>query len=146
MRYVLLTIVLLNLMGFKAKERGILTLHLENIRSTKGNILVGIYKDQESWSKRTPFLEYTFSKTNMSEGRLTLTLTNMEPGLYGLALLDDANGNEIVHMGMIFPKEGFGFSDYYHGSFLPPRFQDFTFNFPEKQDVNVTFRYLNKGS
>ena len=119
-----------------------LTVHFENVQSAEGHILVGIYKDQKSWAKRTPAKEFTISKANIVDGKLTTIISDLEPGIYGLAFLDDENGNEIVDMGWIFPKEGFGFSDYYHNSLALPQWHDFAFSFPERQRINVKFRYL----
>lgn len=119
-----------------------LTIHFENVRSEEGYILLGIYQDEESWSNRTPIREHHVAKDCIVNGKLTLNLNSLKPGNYGIAFLDDENGNERVDMGFIFPKEGFGFSNYYHSSLLPPRFRDFTFNFPEKKDIHVRFRYL----
>lgn len=140
---VLINIILLNHFLHSPDESNLI-IHFENIRFVEGNILVGVYRDADSWSKRTPIREITVSKADIKDGQLTVSLPNFEPGIYGLAFLDDSNGNEIVDMGMIFPKEGFGFSNYYHDSFMPPRFKDFTFNFPQTSDVKVKFRYLSK--
>ncbi|MDW3197670.1 MAG: DUF2141 domain-containing protein [Cytophagales bacterium] len=123
-------------------EATTLTIRFENIRFHEGHILVGVYKAEDSWSRRTPEREFIISKQDIVDGSLTVTLNDFEPGFYGLAFLDDENGNEIVDMGMVFPKEGFGFSNYYHRSISFPKFKDFTFNFPENRDINVKFRYL----
>ena len=119
-----------------------LTVKFENVQYRDGQFLVGFYKDEESWSKRTPFREILVSKQDLKNGSLTFELGSMPPGKYGLAVLDDANGNETVDFGLLFPKEGFGFSDYYHSSLRMPRFRDFVFDLNTDKVVTVKFRYL----
>ncbi|MEL7147375.1 MAG: DUF2141 domain-containing protein [Bacteroidota bacterium] len=119
-----------------------LTVKFENVKYSEGQLLVGFYKDQDSWSRRTPFKEVLVSKAALQDGNLVFELGDMPPGRYGLAVLDDANGNEIVDFGLVFPKEGFGFSDYYHNSFRLPRFSDFVFDMETDKIVTVKFRYL----
>ncbi|WP_109830102.1 DUF2141 domain-containing protein [Reichenbachiella versicolor] len=130
--------------GNRSSEFDQLTVHLENVQTTKGKIVVGIYIDSDSWSKRTPIRECYFSKQDLKEGRMTIKVPNLAYGTYGLAFLDDTNGNSKIDFGLLLPKEGFGFSNYYHSSFLLPRFDDFKFQFPRINDVHVKFRYLTK--
>ncbi|MCR9249426.1 MAG: DUF2141 domain-containing protein [bacterium] len=120
-----------------------LTINFENIKNTQGTILLGIYLNDAEWEKREPSKEYIISKAELKNGRLSFLIGDLPAGSYGIAVLDDANGNEIVDMGIIFPKEGFGFSDYYHSSFLPPKFKDFAFKYPDRREINIKFRYLN---
>lgn len=122
------------------------TLHIrfEGIRHSSGYIFVGLYENQQSWDKRLPSREINFEKWSMKDGCLTGTLTDLKPGKkYGLAVLDDANGNNVVDMGLIFPLEGFGFSDFQVSGFRLPRFEDFAFTYPKSDTVVVKMRYLN---
>lgn len=119
-----------------------LTIVFDNIRYTEGQLLLGIYHDQESWRQRKPAREILISKSDLKNGSLRTSIKGLKPGNYGLAVLDDANGNEIVDFGWIFPKEGFGFSNYYHDSLRMPRYSDFAFDLKEDKAVNVKFRYL----
>jgi uncharacterized protein (DUF2141 family) len=65
----------------------------------------------------------------------------LEPGVYGLCLLDDENNNgkmEYNFLGM--PKEGFGFSDHYHTGITKPKFDSFKFTLSKNQDKDVTIK------
>lgn len=119
-----------------------LTIEFENVQSTSGQFLVGFYADQESWLKRKPFREILVPKDKLVNGKMRFSINNLTHGTYGIAVLDDANGNETVDFGWIFPKEGFGFSNYYHNSLRLPRFSDFEFNLVEDKVITVKFRYL----
>ncbi|MGB3466398.1 MAG: DUF2141 domain-containing protein [Cyclobacteriaceae bacterium] len=119
-----------------------LQIHFENIRFTEGQLIVGIYKDAESWKLRKPSREILVSKAQLTNGLLTTKIDGLAPGNYGLAVLDDANGNEIVDFGWIFPKEGFGFSNYYHDTLRLPRYEGFAFDLKADMTVKVKFRYL----
>ncbi len=90
---------------------------IEGIRSEKGQILIGVFKDSESYLKEEPYVNKIFSKEPVTDGEMSVSFS-LEPVVYGLCLLDDENNNgkmEYNFPGM--PKEGSGFSDlYYIGS------------------------------
>ncbi|PQJ08792.1 hypothetical protein CJD36_022320 [Flavipsychrobacter stenotrophus] len=70
---------------------------------------------------------------------------NLEPGVYGFALLDDENGNGTMDYNMFgMPKEGFGFSDFYLSGLKKPNFDQFKFTLRDHQQlkINMTLRYL----
>ncbi len=123
-------------------ENPTLTIEFENIRFSEGQLLIGIYQDEASWQKRKPARELTTSKAELQNGKMILHLTVLPAGSYGLAVLDDSNGNEIVDMGFVFPKEGFGFSNYFHNTLSLPQFKNFVFDLKESYTVKVKFRYL----
>ena len=66
---------------------------------------------------------------------------SLEPGIYGLSVMDDENSNgkmEYNFLGM--PREGFGFSDYYHKGFTRPKFDSFKFSIDKDQTKKITIR------
>lgn len=123
-------------------ETATLRIEFENIKFNSGQLLIGIYKDEASWKLRKPSKEILVSKAGIQNGLLAFDLEGLAYGNYGLAVLDDANGNEVVDFGWIFPKEGFGFSEYYHDSFRLPRYSDFAFDLTSNKTIKVKFRYL----
>lgn len=120
-----------------------LTIHFENIKHQEGTLLLGFYEDERSWNKRRPAFEKIVKKSGLKDGKITVTLDQLYARRYGIAVLDDANNNNKVDFGLIFPEEGFGFSNYYHSSFLPPQYRDFQFVFPTTSRVTVRMRYLD---
>lgn len=115
-----------------------------NIRSPRGQIVVKVFKDDKGFDEDKPFRIVKFPKAGIIKGEMTGKLS-LEPGTYGLALLDDENSNgemeyNFVHM----PKEGFGFSNYYLTGLSKPHFEkfQFTLNKDQKPKINMKIRYL----
>ncbi len=66
---------------------------------------------------------------------------SLDPGIYGLSLLDDENSNGKMEYNFFgIPKEGFGFSDYYHTGITKPKFDAFKFSIDKDQTKRITIR------
>ncbi|MFH0843756.1 MAG: DUF2141 domain-containing protein [Bacteroidota bacterium] len=117
---------------------------IKGIKSEKGQILIGVFKDQETFHTEEAFLSKSFPKTGVVNREMKVHLT-LEPGTYGLTLLDDENMSSLMEYNFIgIPKEGFGFSDYYHTGITKPKFDQFKFTIKEngKQTINIRIRYI----
>ena len=119
------------------------SVHFENIRTNQGTLLVGVYTNQAQWKIRKPLFEVVLPKTNWKDGKMTAEIPGFGSGVYGIAVLDDINDNQVVDMGLIFPKEGFGFSNYEHKTWFLPTFDDFDFTLPENHQITIRIRYLD---
>lgn len=114
------------------------------IRSDKGQISVGIFLDEESFREENAYLGYIFQKNDIHDGTITFSL-NLDPGLYGLSVLDDENSDTRMEYNMLgIPREGFGFSDYYHTGLSRPKFDSFSFTVVKNtvKQITVKMRYL----
>ena len=119
-----------------------LKVKVKGLRSANGYILIGLYKDQSTFKKREPYLSKKYSKKTLRNGELFFNLT-LPAGTYGVTLLDDENSNGKCDYGFLLPKEGFGFSNYYHRGLSSPRFDDFDFKLTESlQSVVVQVKYM----
>ena len=115
-------------------------LTITGIKSTKGEILIGVFKDNESFKIEKAFLNKKFAKTGIINGEMSVHFS-IEPGLYGLSLLDDENSSGLMEYNFIrIPKEGFGFSDYYHTGITKPKFDAFSFTIEKDQTKKITIR------
>lgn len=113
---------------------------ITGIRSEKGQLAIGVFKDDETFQKEDAFLNKQFKKNNITDGRMTVKFS-LEPGIYGLSLLDDENSNGKMEYNFLhIPKEGFGFSDYYHTGITKPRFDAFRFVLEKDQTKRITIR------
>lgn len=112
--------------SFKKTDEAIVEIKITDIRSTKGSFVLGFYKDNETFTKRTPYMRKKIEKTTQKNGIVVYNLA-MPSGTYGIALLDDENQNAKMDYGFLLPLEGFGFSDYYHKGLSAPSFHDFDF-------------------
>jgi uncharacterized protein (DUF2141 family) len=117
---------------------------ITGIRTEKGQMVIGVFKDDESFKKEVAFIEKIFVKNNISNGEMRVLFT-LEPGIYGLSLLDDENSDGKMEYNFArLPKEGFGFSDYYHTGLTKPKFDSFKFSIDQskKRTITVRIRYL----
>jgi len=113
-------------------------------RNLKGQIAIGIYKDDYGFQNSKSYLNKKFPKTEMKNGKLTVRF-NLEPGTYAIALLDDESKDGKMDYNFIgIPKEGFGFSNYYHTGFTKPHFDKFKFEVKHNsvKKIEIRIRYL----
>ena len=68
----------------------------------------------------------------------------LKPGVYGISVLDDENKDgEMKYNWFGIPKEGYGFSNFYHTGITKPNFKDFDFIVGEKDKiVQVKMKYF----
>ena len=114
------------------------------IRSEKGQIAIGVFTDDESFRKDKAVLEIQFPKKDLNNGSMTVSFS-LEPGTWGLALLDDEDNNRLMEYNFLgIPKEGFGFSDYYHTGLSKPSFEMFSFDLVKDQSksIKIKVRYI----
>jgi uncharacterized protein (DUF2141 family) len=105
---------------------------------------IGVFRDNESFKKELAYLELQFVKKDISSGEMKVRFT-LPPGTYGIALLDDENSDDVMEYNFLgVPKEGFGFSDYYHTGLKLPKFDAFKFDVEkgQKEDINIRVRYI----
>jgi uncharacterized protein (DUF2141 family) len=117
---------------------------VKNIRNNKGKISIGFFKDQLSFDKEKPFKSVPCLKQSVSNGILKVKV-QLEPGSYGASLLDDENDNGKMDYNVLgIPKEGFGFSNYYHTGFSKPKMQAFQFEVKAEPTpkIEMVIRYL----
>lgn len=121
------------------------TLHItvSGLRNTVGNIRLAFYNNGPSFDAEEPLFIRTVKKHEAQAGKLSIRYHDLQPGIYGIAILDDENANEKMDYGLILPKEGFGFSDYYHTGMTRPHFDKFDFVLgKEPKAVEIKVRYL----
>jgi len=117
---------------------------IKDIKTPNGKILMGIYKDDISFDKELPYKKVQAFKTKISNGIL-LVEVKLEPGKYGISLMDDENFNGKMDYNFIgIPKEGFGFSNYYHSGLSKPKLNSFAFEVIENKNtkVEVKMKYM----
>jgi len=121
-----------------------ISVNITGIRSDKGQIVIGVFRDSETYEREDPYVNQIFSKDNISKEALSVNFS-LEPGIYGFCLLDDENNNgkmEYNFLGM--PKEGFGFSDLNHSGITKPKFDSFKFilNRDQNKTIEIKVRYI----
>jgi uncharacterized protein (DUF2141 family) len=117
---------------------------IKGIRSEKGQIVIGVFKDDPTFQKEEAFISKSFPKISIENSEMRVQFT-LEPGTYGLSLLDDENMSSLMEYNFLgIPKEGFGFSDYYHTGFKKPKFDAFKFIIEpdQKKVITIKIRYM----
>jgi len=133
-------ILLLTYTGLKAQT---LNLKFTNVRNGNGVFRVGLFTDEETYKSGDPKYYLTFSKERVLNGEIQYVLDTISPGSYGLVVLDDENSNDKTDYSfLMFPKEGFGLSNYPINKVKIPRFNDFKFDFIENITVLIQMKYL----
>lgn len=116
---------------------------ISNIREERGLIQLQIYRDQSSFAKEKPYRNFFYEKKGkVKDGKMTILLENLPSGTYGLAMLDDENGNRKMDYSLMLPTEGFGFSDYYHTGWSRPLFDSFKFVLKGDYKTLMKIRYI----
>lgn len=144
MKTLITSIFLLLLLPAAAIDGQNVEVIITGIRNSEGQMVLGVFRDDESFRKEQSYLELRYSKKDVSTGEMKVQFT-IPPGIYGISILDDETGNGIMEFNFLgMPKEGFGFSDYYHTGLTLPRFDAFKFDLEEgqKKSVNIRIRYI----
>ena len=139
--YILIFIFFILAISFAiVPENKTIDITITNIRNSQGDIRIGLCKDDENFQKEKSFKVVPFKKQNLVNGTLHVKI-ELEPGTYGMSLLDDENSNTKMDYNFIgMPKEGFGFSNYYHTGFTKPHFDDFKFTHQKNSKTNVVIK------
>ena len=116
---------------------------VSNIRSSKGKIMLSLFKDEKSFKDAKPFKTTSYEKKGLANGSLVLKW-QIEPGIYGMTLLDDENQNTEMDKNLIgVPKEGFGFSDFYLEKLKAPSFNEFKTEIKsEGNKIQIKVKYM----
>lgn len=129
-------------MKSEAEEVHDVTVKITNIRNKKGKIQLQLYRTGQSFADENPYKQVYVAKKSVNNGTLTYTIRGLKTGTYGIALLDDENGNKTMDYGWAMPEEGFGFSDYYHTAWSKPKFKQFKFYLTADIKVSMKVRYM----
>jgi uncharacterized protein (DUF2141 family) len=116
---------------------------ITGLKNSKGQIVIGVFKDDPTFQKENAFISKSFRKEEIIEGKMKVTFS-LDPGVWGLSLLDDENMSGLMEYNFLgIPKEGFGFSDYYHSGLTKPKFDAFKFNLEkENKKITIKVRYM----
>ena len=118
-----------------------LVVHVEGLRNTDGAIHLGFYDSAAQWdTKKSNFQRHRRKGSLVKDGRVTYTITDVAPGRYGVAMVDDENDSGGIDWGLLLPKEGFGFSNYESRGLRRPDFEEFDFELREGETVEVVVR------
>ena len=136
-------IAALILVTFTAKAQENVTITVTNLRTNSGQVIIQAFDNHQNFKDSKPIAKFKVGKKGAVNGKLTMKCT-LKPGIYGLALLDDENASGKMDNNMVgMPKEGFGFSNYYHTGMTRPKLDDFKIEVKDQPlKVEMKVRYL----
>jgi uncharacterized protein (DUF2141 family) len=96
-----------------------LSIEVTNIKNTSGNIMVGLFNNEETFLK-----DAVIGQTiKASDEKIVVTFKNVPMGEYAISVIHDENENGELDANMVgIPKEGFAFGNNAMGAFGPPSF------------------------
>lgn len=120
-----------------------LTVEISNIRNNKGKIILSVFIDNDSFRKEEALFSNNYYKGDLKTDKMICKIP-LKQGPYGITILDDENSDGEMEFSFIgIPKEGYGFSNFYHKGITKPQFEDFDFLIREKDKiVQVELKYF----
>lgn len=135
----LMTVALL-LAAATAWAQAQLEVVVKNVKDDKGNIRVGIFRDDKTFLKDA----WLGKVVKAATGEVKVVFDSVPAGTYAVSIIHDANENgELDSNAFGIPKEGFGFSNDAMGLFGPPGFQKASVSIGVgSQAITISLRYM----
>lgn len=101
-----------------------LQIYIKNIKSNKGDIIVGLYNNKKDFTKKV----YKNQVVKAKKGEVKAVFKNLPNGTYAIAILHDENSNGKMDFNLLgIPKEDYGFSNNAKGVLSAPSFKKASF-------------------
>ena len=133
------------LLSFTAKEQNTftLTVEIENLRNSKGEVQFTLYNTDGSIPDEHYKNYFKIDKSRIESGKAEITFSNLPKGIYAVNILHDENKNGKIDKGFILPKEGIGFSNYSSiGLTNRPNFKRASFELNQNKTIKVKVIYM----
>lgn len=106
-----------------------LTIRIEGLSTTDGQVMVAIFDDADSFPDDDKALRREIIQVS-DKLEAVWIVEGLSPGQYGVAMFHDIDGDEVLNTNFIgMPKEPYGFSNNARGRFGPPAFEATVFAF-----------------
>lgn len=133
------------LLSFTVKEQNTftLTVEIENLRNSKGEVQFALYNTDGSIPDEHYKNYFKIDKSRIESGKAEITFSNLPKGIYAVNILHDENKNGKIDKGFILPKEGIGFSNYSSiGLTNRPNFKKASFELNQNKTIKVKMIYM----
>lgn len=113
-----------------------LTLHIQNIESIKGQIIIGVFNtDKDFLEDNVAIKNYTIDIDSANE---TLVITDLPKGDYAISLYHDENSDNQCNRNFLgIPKEAYGFSNNVKPKFSAPSYEECKFLLNEDMEMKI---------
>ena len=118
-----------------------LTIVVENIHNSNGNIMIALHKASKEFPNDNPAVVFK-TLTKAKKGSLSHSIPNLRQGVYAIALYHDENDNRRLDKNFLgLPNEGYGFSNNVKGFMGPPSFEESEFLLDKSKQINIKVSY-----
>lgn len=101
------------------------TFNINKIKNDKGMVLAQLFKGVKNYNANN---SESAQQVKATEGTITITFNNLEPGEYAIRYFHDENSNGKLETNMFgVPTEGYGFSNNAKANFGPADYKDMKF-------------------
>jgi len=117
-----------------------LTIHVQNIKSLKGEIIIGVFNTDKDFLKDGVAIKnYTIA---IDEATETIVINDLPKGEYAVSLYHDENSdNECNRNFLGIPKEAYGFSNNVKPKFSAPSYKDCKFLLLDNKVLDIVLRH-----
>jgi uncharacterized protein (DUF2141 family) len=117
-----------------------LIVNIDNVKTTKGSLFIGLYKDKENFTNiNSVYQSDILEVVDNQDFKTTFHIPN---GTYAISVFHDENGNKELDTNFFgIPKEGFGFSNNPKIGFSKPTFEECSFKIEQNKQINITLGY-----
>lgn len=131
----LITLMIALTMGaVYGQESKLISLKIENIESSEGQLLIGLFNSKETFLNTA----YKHIKVDAKKGTMEVKFENVPTGLYTVSVIHDKNSNGDLDKNMMgIPSEPYGVSKDGKSMFGPPSYDKAEFELTN-QDLNLS--------
>ncbi len=137
------SLLLLSSFTSPSSESYSLTIEVNQLRNSKGVVQFALYDKDGSIPDEGYKKYYKISIGEIINNSSKVTFTDIPYGKYAVNILHDENENGKIDKGLIFPKEGIGFSNFQSIGFSNrPNFSKASFEIKESKTITVKVIYM----
>ncbi len=138
-----LTILMLSSFSNQKQETCSLTVEVNELRNSEGTVQFALYNREDAFPDEHYKKYFKKLTGEIINGASTVTFENLPEGKYAVNILHDENNDGKIKKGIIFPKEGIGFSNYKSITFSNrPSFSKASFRILSDKKIKVNIIYL----
>ena len=116
------------------EEYADLTINISGLNSNKGNLLVGLYNEKESFLKK----QFKGDVVKIKDKKSIVIFKDLPKGEYAVSFVHDENDNKKMDTNMFkIPKEDYGCSNNARGFMGPPKYDDAKFQLTANKTIEI---------
>lgn len=138
-----MAIVLLSSFSSQKQENYSLTIEVNELRNSTGNVVFALYNREDAFPDEHYKKYYKKLTGKIVNGTSSVIFENIPAGKYAVNILHDENNDGKIKKGLILPIEGIGFSNYNSiGLSNKPSFSKASFDVLSDKKIKVKIIYL----